>query len=297
MGILDFLNTGGGKFDPFFSLKGQSQRIGNVVNVLSESLNPFSSTKPKATTGNTYVDSGLNIVAAHPYATAAAATTIATGVAGSAIAGLSTKTKLISGAVASIAVPAVLSSPKATKAVSETISNIQPLKLGNDIGKVIENPSLDTLKTIGKEDKTTLIAGAAAAALLGGGAAAALYSNYANTQAVKENTKVTQESLNSSINQSAPITVDPNKTDYSEADIKKIIDQRIKETTLPPPIPSTQATSSEVKASGGSNIKKKKKKKKAVVHKKTTKKKKKKVYKKRKTTNAKKKKKNTKKRK
>ena len=55
----------------FFSIAGQKERLTNVVDVLKQSLNPFSKEKPVANVNNKVLKAGLEFVAANPYTSAA----------------------------------------------------------------------------------------------------------------------------------------------------------------------------------------------------------------------------------
>lgn len=259
--------------NPFFSISGQVERIKNVGAVLSQSLNPFSKEKPTANVSNTILKSGLEIAASHPILTGLAAGSIISGAAASTLAATSLKTKIIGGTAAAIITPAILTSPKALSVSTEVIKNVQPARLGKDIGTVIENPSLENIKNLVTENKASLGVIGGTAAVLGGIAAASTLTTLSNTNAIKENTKASQN-----------ILVDTSRTDYSQEEIMQILKQRMEETTQPQiiniipsqPITPTPTIPIENNVVPSKKIKKKAKKKKNKVYKKkkTTKKKK-----------------------
>jgi hypothetical protein len=239
--------------NPFLSISGQIERFQNVGNVLSQSLNPFSNSKPVANTGNTYANAALNIAVSHPYATAGVVTAGVTGLATSALSSLSTTTKIVGSAIASVAVPAVLVSPKATTAVANVISNTQPLRLGSSIGNAIENPNSSNLKSIVSDNKTTLAVGGIAAAVVAGIAATGLIANYSNTQAVQENTKATIRDKENKI-----VVDTSGETNYTSAEIKELINQRLKEVNTPVAAVSTPVATPITKTTTKKKSKKKK---------------------------------------
>jgi len=112
----------------FLSIAGQKERLTNVVDVLKQSLNPFSKAKPVANVSNPTLKSALEFVAAKPYSTALA---VATG-AGAARAVAAAPAKTI-GTVASKVAKTVVKYPKTTLAAgvvtgaattSKTVRNI-----------------------------------------------------------------------------------------------------------------------------------------------------------------------------
>lgn len=156
---------------PFFSIKGQVERLKNVGAVLSQSLNPFSNIKPVANVQNKTIKAGLEFVAANPYTTAAIATLPASAPAraavGGAIGSLSTGIKVLGGAVVTIGTGAVISSPQAAKTVTKIAGSVTPeslLRLGSNVGKGVENVSKipenatisEKLKKTGEEVKNVL---------------------------------------------------------------------------------------------------------------------------------------------
>jgi len=211
--------------NPFFSLSGQKERLQNVADVLKMAVHPFDSGKIVGNTSSKTANAALSFVANNPYATAAivapvtgalplapakaaAGSTAARATIAKAVSGLSTKTKVISGAAAFIGVPLLATSEKARVATIETIGSITPerlMSLGANTGAVIDNPTLGNVKDLWSENKGTLIAGLGAVAVLGGGAALTAANTYQNTLAIKENTKSAENNIINIPKQDAPI--------------------------------------------------------------------------------------------
>lgn len=89
------------------------------------------------------------------------------------------------GAVAVVGTNILLSSKKAQQAVVKTPSALA--KLGTDIGKTIDNPSVSNITSLIKENKEAV----AVIGIAAGTAAVSAGLTYANTQAVKKNTEAT----------------------------------------------------------------------------------------------------------
>ncbi len=152
--------------------------VGKVVNTLSLGLLSKGSkdTKIQANVSNTYLKAGLETLANKPAQVAFAGAVIANPlVAGSltktAVTGASStfaKQNLLTKAAVVVATPAVASAYVQSSKVRDTLSvgNIVPASanIGKNVGVFIENPSLDTAKTIFKENPigTGLIIGGAA---------------------------------------------------------------------------------------------------------------------------------------
>lgn len=181
--------------NPFFSIKGQLERVGNVVNVLAQSLNPLSKAKPVANVSNPLAKSALEFVAAHPVVTGLAAGAVTSGSAVAAVAALTPVKKIALATAASVVVPTFIKSPTTAAKVLDVGAKINPSSFGADLGTFIENPSKENIKTLVTENKETIAVLGGAAAIVGGIASAGLIANIANTQAVKENTKTTAKSL------------------------------------------------------------------------------------------------------
>lgn len=216
------------------------EKLTNVVTVLSQSLNPFSSVKPVANVSNPTLKTVLETVAAHPYATAAFVATpvsiikspaVAT-VAKTAATSLIPKTiigKVATTAAIPIAVGVISKKPvESAKALISAPSNLA--NFGGNTANLISNPSVDNLKTLFKENpviSTSVVAGAVAVAGLG---TAGLVSNYLNTQAVKENTAARSPSSQ------LPFSVTEVKDDFGSQTVVGTNNQ------LAPSVPQTPQT-------------------------------------------------------
>lgn len=77
--------------NPFFSIEGQKERLGNVANVIGTALNPFSKDTISATTQNGVLNKGAELIANNPLSAAAALTGIA-GLSKSMLSAATTKT-------------------------------------------------------------------------------------------------------------------------------------------------------------------------------------------------------------
>lgn len=202
----DFLNTGGGTFqNSFLSVAGVKERATNTLEVLKQSLNPFSKEKPEVNSSivtNPTVKAGLSFLASNPYTTAALVATPASSAGRSAVVStlskLSPITKVVAGGTALVATPAILSSEKIRVKATEVASQATPeklLSLGSDIGKTVDKPTANNLKDLIVDNKV-LLGGTAAALLLAGGAkTVSTITNYLNTEAIQDNTKITKELL------------------------------------------------------------------------------------------------------
>jgi len=189
----------------FFSIAGQVERLTNVKNVLTQSLNPFSKEKPTANVDNKVLKAGLEFVAANPYTTAALLTpavslaglpatgskTVATSLV-KTIAKSSAKTKVIGGVAAAATIPAAIVSPKTTTSIIKTASGLTPesiIKASASVGKTIENPTLKNIKETFTENKTLLAAAGVVTAAVIGTKAIPAAASLLSTQATKANTE------------------------------------------------------------------------------------------------------------
>lgn len=291
--------------NPFFSIAGQIERIENVGAVLAQSLNPFSSAKPVANVSNPTLKAGLELVAAHPIATAAIAATpiaIATNPTGAAAVGSSilsggkalvpksTLGKVVAAPVALFGAAAVtkaaINNPIST---TKTILDV-PTKIvsaGGDFSDTFLSPKSNPL-TIESgiqylKDHPVASAGAALAVLttLGysGATLIAIIQNWQNTNAVKENTNATLAAA-----QPVPIITQPQDNNTKDTPVTSPLPNYVSPPEIKPS-PEVQKSTVEAPSVPKTTTKKKKKKKKT-----TTKKKKKKKKATRKTSKKKKKK-------
>lgn len=179
--------------NPFFSVAGQVERLKNVAATLNAAFNPFSQEKVVANVENKTLKTALETVANHPYLaagvvaggiTAVAQPAAAAAVVKSAIPA-TTKGKVAAAVIAPVAIGALTTSEKAREGVLNAPSSLA--NFGANVGKVIESPSLATIKETFKENPVIATAATlGAAAVVGGGIGLA-----ANTVATALNTRAT----------------------------------------------------------------------------------------------------------
>jgi hypothetical protein len=265
MSIFDFLNTGGGNFDPFFSLKGQQQRISNVVNefnIFSTNKNTLNPEVKKNVPA--IVSAPLQFIAENPYTTVAIVAAasnplpIATA-AGKAFtsASLLTKTAIVGGTL--IAGPAIISHPAET---IQLINKYAPtpdkaLDLGKNLNQLIEDPNLENAKRL-LESNGIFLAESAIIALLALGGLSAI-ANYIIVHSTNKNTKAVKENTNASLGQSNT----PKTTSEEVLKIKEKVSKSIPTPTASPiptaaPNPVMPEVQTLPKASSGAKKKKKK---------------------------------------
>jgi hypothetical protein len=186
----------------FLSVKGQVERVSNAAAVLSQSLNPFSESKPVANVQNKTIKTVLETVSSHPYASAAVVAAPIVAVKNPALTSsiaTSLIPKTVVGKVATVAaVPivagAVISKPaESAKALISAPSSLS--NFGGNVATLIADPSIENAKTVFKENpviSSTIVAGTVATVGLGAGS---LISNALNTKAVKENTEATKSTF------------------------------------------------------------------------------------------------------
>jgi len=178
----------------FFSIAGQKERLSNVKNVFA-TLIPGSKDKIVANVSNPVGKAALEGLANHPFTSAAiltvpfaagARTAIVSSVAKSSL-----KTKVALSAGALIAGPAILKSPKTQTKLIQGITSTPDsfANIGMNLGKFVEDPSIQSAKTIFTENPVVagIIGGAG---LLGAGkvglAAAGILATKENTRAIRE---------------------------------------------------------------------------------------------------------------
>lgn len=182
----------------------QPARIKNVLAVEKSVLTGKGATVVKSS-GNATFDKLVSEAASHPFLSAGV---VAAGVnpagalnvlksAGSSLtssfASSKLSTKVAVAATVPIATSALLSSKKLRSAAINLPST--QAELGADIGYFAENPSLENLENIFKDNPVaSSVAGAAVLGAVGLGAAG-LISTISNTQAIKSNTKATKKAI------------------------------------------------------------------------------------------------------
>jgi len=184
--------------NPFFSLAGQKERLTNVAATLKAAV---TGSGVVSSTGLKPLDTVLSAAASHPFTTASlvavAASPAATSALGKAVASTSTTTKVVAGAGALIAVPAVISNPQlGASAVAKTVSAPSALSnLGRDVGTWSKSPTLGGAVDVLQKNKgaAAVIAGvgiiAGGASVIGGiNTIASTSATRANTAAVKATT-------------------------------------------------------------------------------------------------------------
>jgi|GEM_PF-4898492 len=120
----------------FFSVKGQKERLTNVKNVLKIAVNPVSKQKIVANTKNKTVNKVLETVANHPYATAAAVTTLA-----KAPALLSSAKNKISGAALSNGISGTVAKAALSKGTGIGLNAAMIIGGGLLASQLLSNPS------------------------------------------------------------------------------------------------------------------------------------------------------------
>lgn len=209
----------------FFSIAGQKERLTNVVSVLGAALNPFDKTKVEANISNPLLKSATEFVANNPYTTAAiVAAPIASGTRGaiaSTISKAPTVVKVGSVAAGLVAVPAIVSSPKAASKVVDVVGTVTPEKLvnlGAGAGSLLETPSVSSAKEFVKENAATLGTLTAASALIALPTAIKTVSSISQTQSAKKAAQATE--------------------DYAEEARKqtKILDEQLAKNSIPPTV-------------------------------------------------------------
>lgn len=185
--------------NPFFSLKGQKERLSNVASTLKAavtgqgvSANTASSTVNKvlsSAASNPFTTAGIAAVAINP---AAAAGTVKAGFGALPLGG-----KVAAVVAAPVVVGAAVANPQLISKAGSAPKELS--QFGGDVGSFIKNPSLESGKDVLKNSPylsagTALLGGA----LVGGGIAGTV-ATIANTRAVKENTKASLTSVKETV--------------------------------------------------------------------------------------------------
>lgn len=104
-----------------------------------------------------------------------------------------TKGKAITAAAAVVTVPALVSSPKLVEKVVNAPSELA--QFGADIGELVENPSIESVKELVKESPVISTAAALGTVAVVGLGTAGIISGVSNTLAIKESTKATEKAI------------------------------------------------------------------------------------------------------
>jgi hypothetical protein len=213
--------------NPFLSISGQVERLKNVVSTVGAAAQNVASTLTlglvksspiQANVSNQTAKKVLETVANKPAQTALAGAVIANPV-GAFAAGKAISSTVVSGAknifntlsplqkaatviATPVAIGVVASSSKVRSDLIKAPSSL--VNLGSNIGKTIDNPSFENVKTTFKENPVAAGVLVGAAALTTGALTAGIISNVANTQAVKKNTAAT---INSQYQQLTPSVI------------------------------------------------------------------------------------------
>jgi hypothetical protein len=175
-----------------------------------------------ANTGNVALNTIVETVAEHPFATAAVLAVPASSAARSTIAAgfseLSTGAKLATVLAAPVVAGVVSSNPSAafknTITAPSTLANV-----GKNLGILAQSPTLANAQNLFSENPVaTSILGAGAASLIGYGITGTI-SNILNTEAVKKNTAATLASNNTPSDASSAL-LGTNKNDVKVAQIR-----------------------------------------------------------------------------
>jgi len=234
------------------------EKLNNVVNVLSQSLNPLSKVKPTVNLSVAkipIVGTAVKTLVEHPFISAAAVATPVAIVKSPPVAAAATTVakslipKSSIGKIATVAaVPvvagAVIKQPD--KVILAAISTPSALaNFGGNVATLIVDPSIDNAKKVIKENPIiTTAVGAAAVAAVGIGTANVL-SNIANTQAIKENTA-------SKLPTNTLIPSTPNISQNSQA-VTSAVPTISGSAVAASPVPVTPETKPLIATAGGSN--------------------------------------------
>jgi len=156
---------------PFFSIKGQIERIKNVGAVLNSAFNPLAQNKGvTANVSNPTLKKVLETTASHPYVTAGIVAGGITAVthpvaAIKAIIPSSTKGKFAAAIIYPTVIGAIAKAPtKSLEIVTSTPSAFA--NVGGNVADLAQNPSISNVKKLFIENPVITSAAAAAAALI-----------------------------------------------------------------------------------------------------------------------------------
>lgn len=236
--------------NPFASKETFFKQLKNVGDVLSIALNPFSKDKIVADVKNPIAKSVLEAGANNPYTTAllgasSVSKTVTTGIV-KAVTSASTKTKVALGATALVATPAIVSSPKTASSAINVVSGLTPeslLRFGSNLGKVVETPSIESVKNLYEGNKVITTGLAVAGVAIAGKAVVPALASGVNTLVTSRNTKAIKKATEATIK--AP--------DYLPTADTKVIVEKSPTATIPSnpaapvtatnPVPSEPSTS------------------------------------------------------
>jgi len=185
----------------FFSAAGQKERLANVGNTLLAAVG-LKKGGVVSNTGIKAADVVLGAAASHPFLTAGAGAVVtnpsgaaavvkkAVSVAGAEFSKLSLGGKAVTVVSTPIVASAVISSPKLQKSIANAPSSL--VSFGANLGAVAENPNLETVGNLVKENPALTVGLAGAGLLVGGSAVrgvANIVATAQNTAAIKKNTQ------------------------------------------------------------------------------------------------------------
>lgn len=197
----------------FLSIAGQKERLANVGNTLLSAVG-IKGGGVQSNTGVKVVDTVLSATASHPFVTAGVVATATTTLGKTAVTAVAKKVGEVAVAnpgkatLAGVAGLAVVKSEKGREAVLNTPSSIN--NFTSNVAKVIDNPSIEGVKNIAKENPVLtagLATGLAVAGGLGLAGVASSVATFANTKAIKESTNQTQGLLNEAITTTSPVVM------------------------------------------------------------------------------------------
>lgn len=178
-------------------------KIQNVVDVLSQSLNPFSKVKPVTNVNIPIITPILQTLVSHPYAsagivaggiTAVTNPTLATSVV-KALIPATTKGKIILGAGTLLTAGAVIKQPAKT---IDTALNLPSgiVNVGGNIANLVAEPSAENLKNLVTENPLIVGAGVVAGAVALGKGIIPAIATARQTEAIKEQTQAIENQTN-----------------------------------------------------------------------------------------------------
>ena len=185
----------------FFSVAGQKERLANASNTLLSAVG-IKKGGVQSNTGVKVLDNALSATASRPFSTAGVVAGVInpTGAiasvkaVGGVVASEFSKLSLGAKAVAVVSTPvvasAVVSSPKLRSSIAAAPSSLS--NFGANIGGLVENPSIENLTKIAKDNPVlTGLAGATGLVAIGaaGRGVAGIIATSQNTKALKESTQ------------------------------------------------------------------------------------------------------------
>lgn len=173
----------------FFSIEGQKERLGNVVDTLKAAV---TGQGVQSNTGNKTADAVLSAAASNPFTTAAAGAVVAApGAAAAALkagfSALPASGKVATVIAAPVVAGAVIANPNIAKEAAKTPSKLS--QFGSNIGEFSKNPSVDSATTIFKDNPILTSAAVIGTGIVVGKGASSLIATAANTSAIRKNTE------------------------------------------------------------------------------------------------------------